>query len=150
MSTIILSDKTYANDAKASSVSRQRTYSDLDISLYLDKEKTKGDIIPLTDIDAVKNAVRILLLTNHFDRPFQPYLGADLGGLLFEPADQFTEYCIRENIIFILERYEPRIDNIDVKVQYSGSDNEYRVTLNFRIKAYSQKVDMTVYLTRVR
>lgn len=148
MSTGLLSDKSYSSRL-ANVVSQHRGYSDLDISLYLG-EQTKGDIVPLLDIDAIKNSVRILLQTNHFDRPFQPYLGADLSSLLFEPPDQFTEYCIRENIIFTLERHEPRIDNIEVKAQYDDAANEYKVTVTFRVKAYSQNVDMTLYLTRVR
>ena len=147
MSTGLLSDKSYTNDQTASLVSRHRGYADLDLSLY---RFENNDILPLRDIDAVKNAVRILLLTNHFDRPFQPYLGADLTGLLFEPADQFTEFCLKENITHTLERNEPRIDNISAKVQFDDNTNQYNVTLSFRVITLAQKVDMNVFLTRTR
>ena len=58
-----------------------------DLNLQMIPHPQKRDIIPLKDNAAVKNAVRNLLLTNFFERPFQPTVGANLRGLLFEPAD---------------------------------------------------------------
>lgn len=156
-STLFVSDKSYTSTntgVEASKiVSRRRQYSDLDISLYLretEQEQDVYDIVPLRDIDAVKNAVRILILSNHNDRPFQPYLGANLGGLLFEPADHFAEYAIRENIEYALKQHEPRVDNVEIQVKFEESGNRYRVDLSFKVISLSEDVDMTVYLTRVR
>ena len=70
---------------KASVVSSGRLYSDLDLSLTL--HPIFHDIMPLTDTDAVINAVRNLISTNFHERPFQPVLGSNLSNLLFEPAD---------------------------------------------------------------
>ena len=39
---------------------------------------------------AIKNAIRNLLITNFYERPFQDDLGANLRGLLFEPAGVLT------------------------------------------------------------
>lgn len=96
------------------------------------------------------NSVKILLLTNHFDRPFQPYLGANLTGLLFEPADQFTAFALRENIKLILEKYEPRIDSVKIDVQFDEEDNRYQVSLTFRVISQAKAVNMNVFLSRVR
>lgn len=149
MSTGLLSDKSPKNGNKPSVVSRRQMYSDLDLSLY-HSEQTKNDIVPLDDIDAVVNSVRNLLLTNHFDRPFQPYLGANLIALLFEPANQFTIFALRENIEFILEKFEPRIQDIRAVVQFEEDSNRYRVTLTFRVINQAKAVDMNVFLSRVR
>lgn len=147
--TGILSDKTAFSSGTASIVSRRRIYSDLDLSLY-HSEQTKNDIVPLEDIDAVKNSIKILLLSNHFDRPFQPYLGANLTSLLFEPADQFTTFCIRENIKLILEKHEQRVNDVGVIVQFDPADNRYQVTLTFQVITQAKTVNMNIFLSRVR
>lgn len=146
MSTGLLSDKN-VREKQALVVSKRRQYSDLDLRLL---PVIKNDIVPLVDIDAVKASVRNLLVTNHGERPFQPYLGANLRALLFEPADQFTNFAINSNIKFTLEKFEPRIDSISTVVVFSESNNEYIITLKFRVIAQNQLVDMSIRLERLR
>lgn len=143
----ILSD---ATSSKASVVSKLRKYSDLDLSLYLDKTLTKGDIVPLEDIDAVKNSVRNLILSNNYDRPFQPYLGSNIKALLFEPADMFTIYALTSTIKNMLKYYEPRIDQVTVNADFDEDRNAYNITLGFRVITQNKPVDMTVRLVRLR
>ncbi len=54
---------------------RKKGYSDLDLKLTL--HPFRKDIVPLKDSEAVKNAVKNLILTNFFERPFQPSVGAN-------------------------------------------------------------------------
>ena len=128
-------------------VSKRQQYSDLDLSFL---RISKNDIVPLTDIDAVKASVRNILLTNHGDRPFQPYLGANLRALLFEPADQFTIFAIHEDIRFALSKFEPRIDQIRIRVDFNESSSQYTVSLTFQVIAPNQNVDMVIRLERIR
>lgn len=145
----VLSDKSLL-DRKSAVTSKLGRYSDLDLSLYLDKNLTKGDIVPLEDIDAVKNSVRNLVLQNYYDRPFQPFLGANLRGLLFEPADQFTVFAINASIKLLLKEYEPRIDQITIKTDYNDGEDQYNLTLAFRVITQNKPVDMTIRLVRLR
>ena len=128
-------------------VSKRQQYSDLDLSFLRNSNK---DIVPVTDIDAVKASVRHILLTNHGDRPFQPYLGANLRALLFEPADQFTIFAIHEDIRFAITKFEPRIDQIKIRVNSDDSRGEYNVLVAFRVIAQNQNADMNIRLERVR
>ena len=146
MSTGLLSDKN-VYEKQALIVSRRQQYSDLDLSLV---RTSKKDIVPLTDIDAVKTSVRNILLTNHGDRPFQPYLGANLRALLFEPADQFTIFAIHEDIRFAITKFEPRIDQVRIRVDFNDSSSQYNVSLTFRVIAQNQSADMIVRLERIR
>ena len=69
MSTLISNDKRIAGDlAKAKIVSRKKQHRDLDLSLKI--HPIRKDIIPLKDDAAVKNALKNLLITNAFERPF--------------------------------------------------------------------------------
>ena len=88
-------------------------YSDLDLRMI---PNGVGDIAPVTDIDAVKNAVRNLVLSNYHDRPHQPFLGSNIRALLFEPVDSFTASLLKLEIERVLVDHEPRVNAIAVTV----------------------------------
>jgi hypothetical protein len=146
MSTLLLSDKN-VREKQSQIVSKRRQYSDFDLRL---EPIIKNDIVPLTDIDAVKTSVRNLILTNHSDRPFQPYLGCNLRALLFEPADQFTIFALHEDIRFNLLKFEPRIKDLSIRVRYDDAQSTYNISLAFTIIAQNQAVEMTIRLQRIR
>lgn len=146
MSLTNLSDKNVLA-RRSALVSKVHPYSDLDLSLVINEFK---DITPLTDIDAVKQSVRNLVLTNFNERPFQPKLGANITALLFEPADKFTMTSLKEGIKFILEKYERRVDQVTVQVEDDSDNNRYLVNLGFRVISLDYQSDITLYLVRVR
>jgi phage baseplate assembly protein W len=144
----ILSDRSVAGrKSKASTVSRSKGYSDLDLKLT--RHKIRKDIIPLRDDQAVKNSVKNLILTNFFERPFQPGVGANLRGLLFEPADAITELALEDNINRVL-KLEPRAEVIFVEVTNLEDRNAYRVTVKFNIKQFDQIAEVEIVLRRLR
>lgn len=144
----ILSDRSVAGRKnKASTVSRSKGYSDLDLKLTL--HKIRKDIVPLRDDQAVKNSIKNLILTNFFERPFQPGIGANLRGLLFEPADAITELALEDNIKRCL-KLEPRADIIFVEVTNIEDRNAYRVTVKFNIKQFDQTAEVEIVLRRLR
>ena len=107
--SLIQSDKSIAGDLqKAKITARRKGFRDLDLSLIINP-RTK-DIVPLRDDVAIKNAVRNLLQTNFYERPFGHSKGANLRGLLFEPADNITIIEIKQNIQDVLQRHEPRVN----------------------------------------
>lgn len=129
-------------------VSKRKQYSDLDLSLKLHPDF--HDIMPLIDIDAVTASVKNLILSNFNDRPFNPNLGSNLRGLLFEPADRFTIVSLKEYIKRVLEIYEPRIDSIRIQIQDNSNSNRYDIVVGFRIITLAQSVDLSLYLQRIR
>jgi len=144
----ILSDRSVAGrKSKASTVSRSKGYSDLDLKLTL--HKIRKDIVPLRDDQAVKNSIKNLILTNFFERPFQPGVGANLRGLLFEPADAITELALEDNIKRCL-KLEPRAEVIFVEVTNIEDRNAYRVTVKFNIKQFDQTAEVEIVLRRLR
>lgn len=123
-------------------------YSDLNLQMI--PHPQKKDIIPLVGEQAVKNAIRTLLLTNFMERPFQPTMGANLRSLLFEPNDAVTRLALKDAIRNVLERHEPRIENINVVIEPTNDDNSYRVTLVFSIKENDSVQDVEINLRRLR
>ena len=132
---------------KSAVVSQRKPYSDLDVSLSRD---VTNDIAPLKDIEAVKAAVKNLVLTSFGERPFQPNLGSAIKGLLFEPADRISIAVLRKSIVDVLRKNEPRIDSITIEVKDESENNRYMVDLGFRVISLNQEVDISFYLQRVR
>ena len=149
MSTLISNDKRIAGDlAKAKIVSRKKQHRDLDLSLKI--HPIRKDIIPLKDDAAVKNALKNLLITNAFERPFQPALGANLRGLLFEPADAITKIALKQNIKDVITTYEPRVEVLKVEVKDESEYNSYRVLVTFLIKNIETVDAVEIVLKRLR
>jgi len=132
---------------KSAVVSQRKPYSDLDVSLARD---VTNDIAPLKDIDAVKAAVKNLVLTSFGERPFQPNLGSAIKSLLFEPADRISIAILRKSIVDVLRKNEPRIDSITIEVKDESENNRYVIDLGFRVISLNQEVDISFYLQRVR
>jgi phage baseplate assembly protein W len=128
-------------------VSKRKPYADLDLNLEIDES---GDIQPLMDLDAVKASVRNLVVTNFGERPFQPNIGSNVRGFLFEPADVFTIFGLKQNIEDVLLRYEPRVTDIIVEIEDNSDYNRYDVTLTFRVITFNEVVDLDLYLSRTR
>lgn len=131
-----------------STVARKKGWADLDLALT--PHLVSGDIIPLRDTKAIKNAVKNLLLTNFWDRPFQSTLGANLRGLLFEPNDVITRIAIRENIREVLTAHEPRISLQGLYVEEASQGKAFRITVLFRVKEYNTNSSVEIVLRRLR
>jgi uncharacterized protein len=149
MAGLLTGDKQISgNLEQARIVSKKKPHRDLDLSLKI--HPIRKDIIPLKDDAAIKNAVRNLLVTNFYERPFQDDLGANLRGLLFEPSGFLTEIQLRDNIRNVINKYEPRvkINNIDIKDDIDN--NSYNIFVNFLIKEYDTEASVEIVLRRLR
>ena len=123
-------------------------FSDIPIS-FISHPQTK-DIRPITDIQAIRQSVKILVLTATTDRPFRPDLGGNVAAYLFENATQLTALGIRDEITRVLERNEPRISNTTVLVDLDQDRNQLLVTIAFQIKGTQTNTEVSFYLDRIR
>jgi phage baseplate assembly protein W len=135
------------NESRSSIISRNSVYSDLNLGFVI--HPTYKDILPITDIDAVKTSVKNLVLTNQYARPFQPDVYSDVHRLLFENANDFTAYEIKDKIETVIKKYEPRVTNVDVTVNDDIDNNSYAITVRFTT-INNQQAELTFFLTRTR
>ena len=148
-STLIQSDKSISSNlSKSKIVSRKKGHRDLDLKLGI--HPIRKDLNVLKDDNAIKNAIRNLLVTNANERPFQPFLGANLRGLLFEPADALTKIALRENIIEVINNHEPRVEVQDIDIKDLADQNAYRILLKMRIKEFDNDDTVEIILRRLR
>lgn len=137
-----------ASTGKISVVARKKGWADL--NLKLTRHPIRKDVIPLKDDEAIKNSVKNLILTNFFERPFQPKVGANLRGLLFEPADAITKYELSDGIKQVLIDYEPRIRVSRVGIEDQSDRNAYRITVYFQIIEMDLNTEVEIVLQRLR
>ena len=146
---LLSQDKTISGDLKKARIdSRKKTITDLDLALTL--HPIREDIIPLRDDNAIKNSIKNLLQTNRFERPFQSQTGADLRGLLFEPADSITKGLIKDKIKSTIKRFEPRVVLQNILIEDEPNKNLYRVQIQFKIKEFDIDDAVEIVLRRLR
>jgi phage baseplate assembly protein W len=123
-------------------------YSDLDLNFTV--HPVKKDINKHTDEMAVINAVKNLILTNHYERPFQPELGSNVRKLLFENLDIITAAALEKEITQTLNNFEPRVAVLGITVSPDFDNNSFNVTLQFSIINRTEPVTISFLLERIR
>jgi phage baseplate assembly protein W len=137
-----------ATDRINSNVARTRLYSDLNLSLLINP--ITRDISPVTDIDAVKNSIKNLMLTSFHERPFQPTIGAGLTALLFENANIFTTIELENAIKKTINIHEPRVTDLEIEINDDIDRNAYAITVKFRVFYDNTINELDFFLTRLR
>lgn len=127
--------------------SRNRVYKDIDLSFTA---KPNGELYVKRDAAAVKQAVKNLIQTNHFEKPFEPFYGGNVRALLFELAYEDIEDEVYDNIKFALETYEPRAEIIDIIVNARPDNNYIDVTVEFQVVNTGEIVTFSTVLSRLR
>ena len=126
-----------------------KQYSDLD--LFFTKRPVDKDVNTLTNAQAIKRAVRNLVLTNFYEKPFHPEIGSGVRELLFENASPLTSLAISQAITDVINNYEPRALLAGVEVIPRMDTNEYQVTVEFYINnAPTELIDLSFTLERIR
>lgn len=144
----ILSDFNATGPFKSSIVARKEQFTDMDIRLR--NNPWNNDVSVIKDIEAVKFSVRNLIMTNFYERPFQPFIGGNISALLFENAGPITEYIIRKEIERVIFEYEPRVNRVIVSVQDKSDVNAYYVTISFNITYLQSQAEVNFFLNRLR
>lgn len=137
------------NPLRPRTVAAVQTYSDLDLRDPFINPSTQ-DVMTLTDIAAVKNAVRNLVLTNFYEVPFDSFRGSNVRALLFENATPYTAMAINKEITRVLIQHEPRVNVTSVDVIDQSDVNAYMVTINFNVIALNTEAALNFYLERLR
>ena len=126
----------------------QRIYSDLDLTFK--RMPGTNDVAMRYDEQAVIASVRNLLLTNFYERLFQPSVGSNLQKLLFEPATDITANILNDEIRTTIKNYEPRITIDVLKVIPNLNNNSFQVNMTFYVGNNSTPTAVNLLLQRSR
>jgi len=103
-----------------------------DISLSFKRHPITNDVIPLKNEDAIKKSVINLVRTKSGERFFNELLGTTVGDTLFD-LNSFDNDVLREEIIALLDNYEPRISLTNVFVEGDKDSNDLFIQIEYDI-----------------
>jgi phage baseplate assembly protein W len=127
--------------------SRDRVFKDIDLSFTA---KPNGELYIKKDAAAVKQALKNIIQTNAFEKPFKPFYGGDLRALLFELADPDVDDQIKERVNNTVRRYEPRAEILDIEVNSQPDQNSIGVTITFKVLNSEETVTFSSFVSRLR
>lgn len=125
-----------------------RTYKDLDINFG--RHPVTNDVNRRTGNAAIIGALKNLIQTNTYEKPFNPFFGSNLRRLLFEDVSNITADIIRIDILNSISNYEPRVGVEAIRVQANPDENGYDVTLRFFINNLEAPITLSMFLEKVR
>lgn len=129
-------------------IESDRTFRDLDLNFTI--HPVKKDVNVYKNEFAIINSIKNLVLTNHYDRPFQPEIGSNIRRLLFEQVDAVTAAQIEREITEVIGNFEPRAQVSRVNAIPSPDENLYKIRLEFFIINSSEPVTINFFLERIR
>ena len=108
-----------------------RSYKD--ISLSFDPHPITKDLPVLKNVNAIRRSVRNLVQTIPGERFFNPLLGSSVYDSIFDLADFGTSSLIESEIITTIANFEPRVNNVQVRVDERYDQNNFDVTIFFDV-----------------
>jgi len=141
----------YSNyDASTTNKSKRsnRIYSDLNLSFI--KNPATKDVAKVFDIQAIKRAVKNIILTNKYERPFNSDFGCNLRGFLFENITEPVLVLMKDRISTAIEKYEPRVSVEDIVINEDEENNGVNIMVSFLTVGAESPVTVSTFLQRVR
>lgn len=88
-----------------------------------------------TTMDAVKNDIKLLLMTERGERLFQPFLGMNIKRFLFEQITDDTAIEIENDIVDTFQTWLPFVELRDIDVDLGDQNkNTIKINITFNIR----------------
>src|SRR5918997_53657 len=96
----------------------------------------RGALALARDGEDVRQAISIILSTAPGERPMRPEFGCGVHDYVFDVLDAATLGQMETEVRRALERWEPRIDVLDVDFELDGNtDGPLAITIEYRLRA---------------
>ena len=112
-----------------------------DFSLTFEKNVVTNDILSLKNEAAIKESVKNIVLYNFYEKPFDPFFGGNIVGLLFENSTPTMVLEVKNRIEQSIEIHEPRVTAVSVTVKFEEDRNEMNCKIQYLILGLSPKFD---------
>ena len=125
-----------------------RNFRDLDLNFAI--HPITKDVNIYKAEYAIINSVKNLILTNHFEKPFQPEVGSNIRRLLFENVDSIMAAQIEREIEETITNFEPRVQISSVIAVHAPEENGYKIRLEFFVINNPDPITINFFLERIR
>lgn len=125
-----------------------RQYSDL--NLLFSSHPSTADVTKKVDEEAIKSSLRNLISTRNYERPFHPEIGCQIYSLLFENFTPVTKQVMKKTIFQVINKFEPRVQVLDVIIRDMVDNNSISVDIVFKIINNEKPITLRTAISRVR
>ena len=101
----------------------------------------------VTDLDAINNSLKNLFTIELGEVPGKPWLGNPISIYLFDNIGFFEERAIETALRNILEKYEPRVSLIGLKIIKEDEYNSINIILDYSAFINGQEVFENINLS---
>lgn len=119
-------------------------YSDLSYSFELEVD---GNLKLVTNLDSIKQALKTLFFTRKGIRVMDADFGAEIDNYLFEQLSEATAHEIGRLAVRTIEKYEPRIEILELHVEADFDNLSYNLSLSYRVPTYEFTEDIFIFNT---
>lgn len=99
----------------------------------------RNDLRVAVDYQAVQNGIQNLFLFKQGERILLPEFGNSLYKYLYEPINDLTAEKIRNEISFMFEKWEPRVQILGISVQGVIDEQMYKIVIAYIVPAISKQ-----------
>ena len=122
-----------------------------DFTMNLDKNLVTGQLLRITNAEAVKEAIVNLVLTGIKERPYQPWLGSRVKQSLFDNMDDEVAIDnIKNSIEDCIKNNDIRAKVLRINMEPATENNGYNVQVIFSIINVTEPLTAEFFLERVR
>ena len=121
-----------------------------DLDINFERNIFTNDVTVKTGEDAVRRALKNLILLKSNEKPFHPEINSGIVDLLFENASPLHVEEIKRRIKETVVRYEPRVDRVKIDMEYDIDRNTVSVKVLYTVRNASRvfTADLTLQRTR--
>jgi len=96
----------------------------------------RGGLALVSGDEDVSEAITLILGTAPGERPMRPEFGCGIHDYIFESIDAFTMARLQQEIRIALDRWEPRIEVLDVDFDVSNAARgELKIEIGYVLRA---------------
>lgn len=121
-------------------------YKDIDINLDQDGYR---DISTKDEENAIRQSVTNIISTRKGELFYFPQFGCNIERYVYEKATPFTFLAIRDEILFALQNFEPRITDTKCKIYTSDNSKLLILDVVYRIISLQEVVSQQLSLRLV-
>lgn len=93
--------------------------------------------------ESIRESIEVILMTEKGERAMRPEFGCGLKKYVYETMDYGTLVRIQDEVKAALDRWEPRITDVDVEAEPSeGQDNQIEIKISCRIRTTNSPYNM--------
>jgi len=104
-----------------------------DLSMSFKSNPLTDDLIGLKNESAIARSIRNLVFTQKGEKFFDPSFGSEVSASLFENIDEVTAITIQDDIEYMINTHEPRVNVLNVNALPNFDNNQFDVVIVYQI-----------------